>query len=81
MNLDLGIGLGSNVPLPIVLRKMAMWVRFRVFGIAGAVAELEEMEIPMAVDINVVNARPEFQINQPLKVCSQVFEVIIAKCD
>lgn len=47
----------------------------------GAVAELEEMEIPMAVDFNVVNARPEFQINQPVKVCSQVFEVIIAKCD
>lgn len=27
----------------------------------GAVAELEDMEIPMAVDINVVNARPEFK--------------------
>ena len=47
----------------------------------GAVAELEDMEIPMAVDINVVNARPKYQINQPVKVCSQVFEVIIAKCD
>lgn len=43
--------------------------------------KLEDMEIPMAVDINVVNARPKYQISQPVKVCSQVFEVIIAKCD